>query len=199
MRFKHTHRGLTFIEMLVTLAIFSIVMIAIVESVQFFYRANTSSIEQAYQLNSARRGIEFMVRDLREASHGDDGSYPLLTIGSTTVTFFSDTDKDDVVERIHYELSGTTLTRNVTDSSGVPPAYSGAGVTTVVSTHVRNLEEGVPIFTFYGAGGSEVTNYADVDDVRSVTANLVVNIQPLRAPEEFTLRSSATLRNLRSQ
>lgn len=192
-------RGLTFIEMLVTVAIFAIIMIAITDSVRFFYRANTSSIEQGYQIVSARRGVEFLVRDAREAQQGDDGSFPILSMGSTTLTFFSDTDKDDSVERIRYTLTGTLLLRNVSDSSGTPPLYTDSGATSTVSEYVRNGEEGVPLFRYYDGAGVEITDYNNIGDVRSITVDLVVNILPIRAPDEFTLRSSATLRNLRDE
>ena len=195
-----THRGFTFLEAIVATSIVTIVMVAIVNSVLFFYRANTSSIEQAYQIDSARRGIEFMVRDLREMSHGDNGAYPILEMASTSVTFYSDTDKDASVEQITYDVSATTtLTRTVVDASGTPPEYTGGGVSSIVSTFVRNLEEVQPIFRYYDGTGTEITNYDDVANVRSVTVNIVVNIQPIRRPDEFTLRSSATLRNLRDE
>lgn len=191
-------RGLTLIEAVVAVGIFSISMSAIISSVIFFYRANTSSLEQSYQIDSARRGIEFLVRDLREATYGDDGTYPLSAIASTSITFYSDTDKDAVIERIRYSLQGTQLYRNVLDSSGTPPSYAGAGATSTVSIHVRNDEEAVPIFRYYDSGGIEITDYVQVDEVRSIIIDLIVNVQPVRKPEEFTLHSSATLRNLRN-
>lgn len=193
-----TTRGITLIEALVWVSIFSVVMSAIIGSVIFFYRANTSSLEQGYQIESARRGTISLVRDLRQASYGDNGAYPLAHIASTTLTFYSDTDKDDVIERIRYSLEGSNLHRHVVDSSGNPPQYTEAGATTTVSSHVRNLESGKAVFQYYDADGNEVTNYAEVDEVRSIVISLVVNILPIRAPEEFTLQSSATLRNLRN-
>ena len=193
------HRGLTFIEMLITVAIFTVLMIAITESVRFFYRANTSSLEQSFQIDSARRGIEFMVRDIREARNGDDGSHPISSMSSTTLTFYSDTDSDASVERIRYDIVDTTLLRNVVDSSGTPPTYTSAGATTTVSDFVRNFEEAVPAFRYYDSNGVEITDYSRIGDVRTVTVNVVVNILPIRAPEEFTLRSSATIRNLRNE
>lgn len=185
--------------MLVTIAIFSILMIAIVESVQFFYRANESSLDQSFQIDSARRGVEFMVRDIREAQNGDDGSHPIASMGSTTLTFYSDTDEDTGIERIRYELVEDTLFRNILDSSGTPPTYTGAGSTTTVSGFVRNIEEAVPVFQYYDENGAEITDYTLIGGVRTVTINVVVNILPIRAPEEFTLRSSATIRNLRDE
>lgn len=193
-------RGITLIEMVVTVAIVAIITISITDSVLFFYRANTSSIEQAYQIGSARRGVEFLVRDLREMSHADDGSYPIALMASTSITFYSDTDKDASVEQISYMLTGTTtLTRTVLDATGLPLGYSGVGTTSIVSTYVRNLEEVQPIFRYYDSAGTEITDYSDTGSVRSVTVNMIVNIQPIRQPDEFTLRSSATLRNLRDE
>lgn len=195
----HTPTGLTFVEMLVTIAIFALIMTGIMQSVLYFYRANTTAIEQSYQLDSARRGIELMVRDLREATYGDNGAYPLASVASTSVVFYSDTDRDNETERIEYRVTGLTLMRTVTDPSGNPPQYTAVSATTSVSTYVRNSEEGVPIFTYYRADGTEVTSPSDITDIVSVTVDLIVNIRPLRAPQEFTLRSSATLRNLRPQ
>lgn len=194
-----SNRGLTFVEMLVTVSIFAIVMIAIVESVRFFYRANTTAIEQSYQIDSARRGVEFLVRDVREARQGENGAHPIQTIGSTSIAFFSDTDADALVERIAYTLTGTTLFRHVVEPAGDPPDYSGLGATTTVSLYVRNEEEGAPLFRYFDAEGAEIVNYTSIGDVQSVSVSLIVNILPIRAPEEFTLRSSATLRNVRNE
>lgn len=197
--FQTSMRGITLIEVVVSVSIFTVIMVVVVTSVLFFYRANSSSLEQSYQIDSARRGVEFLVRDVREATHGDDGAYPVAAIGGTSLTFYSDTDLDQDVEQITYALSGTTMTRTVKEPSGNPLGYTGVGTTTIVSLYVRNGEEGQPIFRYYDSAGAEVTAYQAVGDVRFVSINLIVNILPVRAPEEFTLRSSATLRNLRGQ
>lgn len=198
MTIKQTHRGFTLLESLVVVSIFTIVMTAIVGSVIMFYRANAASLEQSYQINSARRGIEFLVREAREAAYADTGAYPVAGIASTSIAFYSDVDTDAPVELIRYTLLGTTLFRTSLDPSGVPPSYAGAGATSTVSEFVRNSEASTPVFRYYDAEGMEITDYTQVDEVRSVVVSLVVNILPLRAPEEFTLRAGATLRNLRN-
>jgi len=188
---------MTLIEALIAISIFTILMITIISSIIFFYRANTSSLEQSYQIEDARKGVELLVRDIREATYGDNGAYLIASMSANSLTFYADTDKDDVIERIRYMLDGTTLYRNVLDSSGIPPSYTGSGATSTVSAYVRNIEEGTAVFTYYDSDGNVITDYLQVDEVRLVTVNLVVNILPIRAPEEFTLRSSATLRNVR--
>ncbi len=190
-------RGLTFLEMLITVGIVSLIMVAIVNSVLFFYRANNTSLEQSYQIDSARRGIESLVRDLREARHGDDGAYPVASIATSSITFYTDVGNDQNVERVTYTLVGTTLYRSMLVSSGSPPTYQGTPATSTVSVYVRNIEEGVPVFRYYDEEGGEITNVLEVGAVRFVSVSVVVNVLPTRAPEEFTLRTSATLRNLR--
>jgi len=192
-------RGLTFIEMLVTLAISTLILIAIVNSILLFYRANTSSLEQSYQVESARKGSSVFVRDVREATYGDDGAYPLAAFSSSSIMFYTDTDTDGAVERIRYTLSGTNLFRNVVEPTGTPAAYTGGGVTTTVSTFVRNFEEGTALFRFYNASSTEVTNMQQINTVVSVTVSMVVDIVQKHAPGRFTLTESATLRNLRAQ
>lgn len=193
-------RGLSFVETLVTVAMFAVVMVAVTESVLFFYRANTSSIEQAYQIESARRGLGLLVRDLREVTYADDGSYPVAQVATSSITFYADTDRDNSVERIRYSLVGEQLLRIVTQATGTPATYTGGTATSTVSDYVRNIEQGRSLFRYYDGNGIEVTNFATgIADVRSITINLVVNVVPIRAPGDFTLQTSATLRNLRAQ
>lgn len=191
-------RGYTIVEMLVTIFIVGIIMISITNSVLIFYRGNATALEQSYQIESARRGTELFVRDVREATYGDDGSYPLGAMGTSTVIFFSDTDADGAIERITYSLLSTKLYRHVADPIGTPPVYSG-GSTTTVSEHVRNVEDALPVFRYYNASSTEVTNPQFINTVVSVTVQMVVDVVKEHAPGKFTLRESATIRNLRAQ
>ena len=125
--------------------------------------------------------------------------YPLSAISSSSLTFYADTDRDTAVEKIRYQLSGNSLMRTVTDPSGDPPTYSGTGTTTMVSEYVRNTTQNVSVFQFFDASSTEITSASDIVRIISVTINLIVNVTPDRDPGEFTLRSSATLRNLRPQ
>ena len=45
--------------------------------------------------------------------------------------------------------------------------------------------------------GTEITDYDNISDVSFVKVNLIVNVNPLRLPNEFMLRGTATLRNLK--
>lgn len=139
-----------------------------------------------------------MVRDIREAAYGDDGSFPVIAIAPTAFSFYSDIDRDDFTERIRYYLTGDLLYKGVTNPSGDPLIYDDNDEEiSLIAQYVRNDEESVAIFTYYDSTGNEITDEVDIAEVAFVKVNLIVNVNPTRLPEEFTLRSSATLRNLK--
>lgn len=199
MRTLRTQRGYTLIEMLVTLMLSTLVLVTVVESVLYLYRANANTIEQAFALTSARRGTERLVRDIREASFSDTGAYPLISMDANELIFYSDIDRDNSIERVRYFLQGSNLILGQIEATGTPPVYDpNDEVLSVVSEDVRNTEQGVDIFEYYDVEGDAIADYAQIVEVRFITVTLIVNVNPSRMPNEFTLRSSATLRNLKT-
>ena len=191
--------GLSFVEMLVAIGVFVIIMLALSSSLLYFYRANSYSIEQSFAVNAARRGVEILVRDLREATFSDEGAYPLVSGDAYSVSFYSDIDRDESVEKVRYFLDGGVLKKGVVNASGDPPSYTGAEAVSVVSDNVRNETQGVSIFRYYDKNRGEIFNVGlNLTDVVFVTVNLIVNVNPNRLPNEFTLRSSATIRNAKN-
>lgn len=196
--FANTQRGLSVIEMIVTIAITIVVSGVIVSSVLMFYRGSDYAIEQAFAVENARRGVEQMVRDIREASYSEEGAFPVIEIGTTTILFYSDIDRDEDVERIHFFLDGGTFRKGVAKPTGNPPTYDEDDDTvSIIAENVRNEEENTSIFEYFDSDGNAITNFNNVADVAFVRVSLIVNVNPIRLPNEFTLRSSATLRNLK--
>ncbi len=200
--FKHEDtggvRGMTLIEMLVVIAVGTAASLVLSANIIYLYKINQISYEQGFALESARRGIELLVRDIREATYSDDGSFPIVAMSPYSLIVYSDTDRDSSVERIRYFISGTNLKRGIVDATGTPLTYPTANEkVTLVSDYVRNSEQSIPSFTYYNAAGAEITDFTDVSDVTFVKVNLIVNISPTHLPDEFLLRSSAAVRNLR--
>lgn len=194
------NRGYTIVEMLVVIAITAIVIAVITDSILSFYRANTNTLEQAVQVDEARRGVDRMVRDLREAAYADDGNYPLVAMSSTSLTFYSDVDRDYSAERVRYWLNGSVLRKGVINATGTPPAYNSADEqVSVISEYVRNSAQSVPVFRYFNASSTEVTAGTATTSISYVQMNLVINVDQYRLPGEFTLRSNAAFRNLKAQ
>lgn len=192
-------RGFTLAEMLVVVAITGVAGGSLLFVIQNFYRSNAYVFESAVSVDTARRGIGTTLQDIREASYGDDGSYPISSVATSSITFYSDLDNDPNVERVHIFIQDNTLYRVVTDSAGNPPSYTGqAGATTTILTYIRNAT--TPLFTYYNAEGTALSaTSTDVSEITSVAATLMVDLNPNRAPNVLTLTGTATLRNYTSQ
>ena len=185
-------------EAVVTVAIFSLISVVISSATIFFYRSNSYTIEQATAVRSAQKGIDSMVKDIRESVYSDEGSFPVVAIATSSFSFYSDTDEDNNIELVRYFLDDLVLRRGITKSSGNPLTYAGNPETlSIVSTDVRNNLQNEDLFEYFDSTGTEITNYANVSDVRFVQMDMIVNVNPLRLPNELTLRSSATIRNLK--
>jgi prepilin-type N-terminal cleavage/methylation domain-containing protein len=190
-------RGMTLIELLVTLAILSVVNIAIMTLIQSFYKNNNYLIEETSALASARKGVNYSITALRETTYGDDGSYPIAAAATSTVTLYANINSSSSVERIKYVLLDGTLYKTVTASSGNPPVYpSNAQSTSTIATNVRNTNA-TPMFTYYDNNGTQLsTTSTNVALISSVRVQVLVDLNPNRAPNVFTLSQSATLRNV---
>ncbi len=92
----------TLIETVVTIFIFALIMGAISGLVIMGYRTHSFTWQEAVAIGEARKGIESMVKEIREARVGDDGAYIIEKAEDYEFIFYSDIDKDEAVERVRY-------------------------------------------------------------------------------------------------
>ncbi|MFH1509809.1 MAG: type II secretion system protein [Candidatus Nealsonbacteria bacterium] len=97
-------RGFTLIETIITIAIFVLVIGVISGTIIMLYRIQGYTWQQSISIDEARRGIEVMVKEIREARYGDNGAYPIEKADNKELIFYSDIDKDGSTERVRYFL-----------------------------------------------------------------------------------------------
>lgn len=97
-------RSFTLVETIVVIAVFTLIMGALSGSVVMLYRTYGYTWQQSLAIDEARRGIEIMVKEIRGARSGDDGSYPIEKAGDKEFIFYSDIDGDGKTERVRYFL-----------------------------------------------------------------------------------------------
>lgn len=322
--------GFTLVEVLVAISIFAVAMGAVTGFIIMSYRAQNYTIEQAVAIEQARKGIETMIQEVREAKTGDDGSYILEKADDYEIIFYSDIDTDGNTERVRYfvyqsdslinsddcvvyssggscdidfteftvnsvgsaeaevcvegdfnggneyaevyadgdylgrvceagcqqcnnnwegctpfdvfsqagdgsvvfnidaspavgswgggfcdwqeenhamkakvELSWTEITsganlilyKGVTNPSGYPISYpSDEEKITVLSKYVLNQ---LPVFKYYDGDGNELTAPARLEQTKMIRTELIINVDPERAPQNYYLESNVQLRNLK--
>lgn len=191
--FSSVRRGMTFSEVIVAIAIFSIVMVGVNQLFIKSWQNYNLVIHTSESSIAANRGASEVVNVLRKTTNPDNGAYPILSAGSFDIKFFSDIDKDDVVEKVHYYLSGTNLMVGTSESSGFPPVYPVGD--TESSVLIRNVVNNgtQPLFYFYDGGNNIISDtVGNLNDIRMVEVNLFID----RKEGDLNIESYASLRNL---
>lgn len=200
MKVRFHHHGFTLIEMLVVIALFTILSLAITSAVAQIYKLNSATFEQANEIDYARRGLLTWVRDAREMTYSANGAFPIVRAENHRMGFYSDIDKDLSVEYVEYVLSTTTLYKYTYEATGTPPVYATTtpARTETLSEYIQNTLQNQITFRYYNDAGAVIANpQASISDIRYITMNVIVNIDPARSPGEFMLQGSATPRNLK--
>lgn len=152
-------RGFTLIETLVAIAVFTLIMGAVAGSVVMLYRTYGFTFQQSQAIEEARRGIEVMVKEIRGATFGDDGTFIIEKAEDQEFVFYSDIDGDGKVERVRYflgtESSGSQTKECQTSVKGGTCGvdFSGFLQGTLISAEVKVSLDGD-----FGAS----TEYADI-------------------------------------
>lgn len=199
MTHKVVARGFSLTETLVVIAVLTTVGIALGSAIQYFYQANAYLFEAAVALENAQRGLNTSLNHIREAVSGEDGSYPLSSAATSSLTFHADIDLDNSVERVRYFMQAGTLYESVTNAAGNPPSYVGqSAATSTVIQYVRNGTS-TPIFRFYDDTGAELSSPFDIGSVHAVGITIETDLNPQKLPNIYTLSGNASIRNIINQ
>lgn len=192
-------KAFTLVEMIVVIAIVATAGLALSNALISFYRQNTYLFESTTALENSRRALLTALENLREASYGEDGAYPITAAATSSITFHADIDADGPVERVRFSLINGTFYRTITNSGGNPPTYTGQAIaTSTVIAYVRNAST-TPIFRYFNAAGTELTAPINIGAVTQILVRIDIDLNPNRAPEIFTLSGRSTLRNVVNQ
>ncbi len=135
-------KGFTLIETIVTIFIFALVMGAVTSFIVMAYRTYGYTWEQSIAIDEARRGIETMVKEIREARSGDDGSFPIEKAGDKEFIFYSDIDKDGETERVRYFL-GTVGSESLTQECAT--FIDGGSCSVIFSNFLEGILESAEV------------------------------------------------------
>lgn len=199
-------RGYTLAEMLVVVALVSVIGIIISKfqrDVFSFNRYFSSSLSTG---DSAQKLLRPMTAEIRSASPSANGSYPIDSIGDYRFSFYSDINNDGLKDLVTYSLSGTTLTKEITKPTGNPLVYNSANkVTQTFMTGVRNIADAVPVFTYYdstytgGSGGVVSPTTGSLSSVRLIGIKVRLDPDPNQSPTTIEVSTQVAIRNLKIQ
>lgn len=192
--------GFTLVEILVTMAIFSIILGAIGLFARDTFYYNNIFSNSLISYDEAKKILQPVASEIRSASQSSLGAYSVESAGDNSFVFFTDTNSDGLKERIRYFLSGTTLKRGVIYPTGSPLQYVSASE--IITDVITNLTNGsTPIFTYYdtdyNGNTSPLSQPVSIPSVRLVKITLTIDVDPNRPPLPMVVTTQVNIRNLK--
>lgn len=191
-------KGFGLLDVMATMAIFSMTMIAIVAI--FFATLKTKDVvfDQFNLQNDGRRAAQNFVGEIRGANYSSLGAYPLEEATNNEIIFYSNIDKDSYREKVRYFFAGGILKKGITKPSGSPLTYNPG--TEVVSDALGNVQSGQ--FNYYDAnylatGNGSMSQPVTTSLVRMVGITIQMSMNSRTSPATFLIDEKATIRNLK--
>jgi prepilin-type N-terminal cleavage/methylation domain-containing protein len=199
--FKKT-RGFTMVEMLMVMAILSLLVVMVSDFQAKVFSYNRIFIGGNFVGTDALNVVKSMATELRSMSPSSGGAYPIESAGTSSIVFFVDVDNDGIKERVRYYLNGTLVRRGVIRPAGNPLVYNSSAETfSTVMSNVRNTATS-SLFTYYntyydGSATSSLPHPISVSSVRMIVINAILDADPSRPLVPLYATTQVSLRNLK--
>jgi prepilin-type N-terminal cleavage/methylation domain-containing protein len=198
---KNYQSGFTILEIMISIVIVSTIIGAIFLLQNFVLKLQAQTFNSYASVDSANRGVEIMVREIRNGRNGDSGAYVLEECSDQTLIFFSDTDNDGQTERIRYFLDNDELKKGVIEPAGFPISYTGEESIVTIAQDIRNND--LAIFYYYNGNWPQDTdnNPLSINErrlqTRLIKVHLLVNSNQEYLKTDYELSSFAHIRTLK--
>ncbi len=199
---KYNKSGMTLIETIVAIAIFTISMQAITLLFIKNWQARSFIMEEGQATLTVSRAVDGMVKNLRKIQQPDNGEFPIKSGGAFDLVVFFDIDNDNAIEKVHYFLENSRVYEGISEPNGSPPVYSDddENVKMIANDIVNESDD--PMFSYYNknypadTANNPLSVPVNVSDVRLIKIHLMINIDPIKAPNNVNLETFVQLRNI---
>lgn len=193
--------GMTLVEILVAISIMTVVMIAVFAFQYNVMDYNRYSQVKLTNVQDATNLLKYMSKELRTMSPAANGSYPIVAVATSSITFYSDIDGNGTKEQVRYYIASTTLYRGVTAPSGFPQTYNLVNESTsIMAAGVRNATSSA-LFEYFDSsydGNEQPLIYPlAIYIIRLVKINIMIDSDPKRSPLPIIYSTQVSLRNLK--
>ncbi len=176
-----SRNGFTLVELMITLAISSLILAALYATYILQQRSYTNQGTVTELQQNARVAVDFLTIDLRMAGYDpmDTGVGGITAATSNSITFSADMDKNGVLgtaatpaaENEHFSYS---LVNNVVNGVTIPTLSRSAGMTPAINLQpMADYIEQIEFFYHYEDGTAATTAPGSLNNIRSVEVTML--------------------------
>ena len=197
--------GFTLVETMTVIFIFSLLALGISGLSNVIFKDIRQNMSSLGDLDNARAVAADFTNEIRTASYGNDGGYPLYQVGDSQIIFYSnDNQSPGVMTKIRYFLVDDTLKKGVTIPTGSPLNYNS--LLEKVTTVQDDITNGnTPIFYYYdgsytgSSSTSPLSQPVNVNQVKYVLIKMnILKVNTNSSNNTFTVSAGASIRNLKT-
>lgn len=195
--------GFTLVETMVVIFIFSLLALGISQLSNVIFKDIKQNMSSLDNLDSARSIASKFTNEIRSASYGNDGGYPLYQVGNSQIIFYSNYGQSpNVVAKIRYFLSGTTLKKGVIVPTTNPVSYSS--LLEKITNVQYNVKNSILFYYYNGdytgsSSTSPLSQPVNVNEVKYISIKMDVPKQNNSTSTDiFTVSAGAAIRNLKT-
>jgi type II secretory pathway pseudopilin PulG len=199
---KNPQAGYTVIELIVAMSLFTAVVGVIIAFATYYFRNYSFSFEEHQMISQTQSAMTRMIREIREARTGEDGSWPIIRADDNMFVFNSDVTNDGKTDRVRYYLNGNEIMKGVIEPGDTADVYpSDRERIFTVASFINN--GGLPLFTYYNGSwpADQINNPlpegSRIAGTRYVRIFMRADVNPGTGAEPFELESSVQIRNLK--
>lgn len=199
---KNIKTGFTLVETIVAVAIFTILAFGVTALFQNIFISSRNRIIAIDNVDQARLTANNFTNEIRVASIGNAGDYPINQASGTQIIFYSNYGQvPGIIARIRYYLSDSTLYKGVVIPEGNPLSYN------LANEQIRNIQNniinsGQSIFYYYdgnyNGSSSPLSEPININQIKYVSIDFNVLKQSVNtSTSTFNISAGASIRNLK--
>lgn len=198
-------QGFSLIEMLVAIAVGSILLVALTIFVGRAFNVSREQFEQVRITEEARIELDRIVDSIRNARNVDcdgDGSasepseHWLQAANSNYLMILTNLDDDEVAEKVAYFSENGELKKTVTQLDA--SCAEGGSETGILTRYLRNESAGVDLFGYYKGGSGQPVAISQpesaIGEVEVINTTLVIDVNEDQYPSAINVATATSPR-----
>lgn len=127
---KHTG-GFTLLEIIIAMGISIIVLFVVAQFVGLVANLQTTLKPMLQGNQDVSYALNTMSMELRSATESESGSYPVESASSSSMVFYTDSDRDGRIDQVRYAFASGSLVKTTIAPTGTPAMYPTSSAQTV--------------------------------------------------------------------
>lgn len=195
-------KGFTLVETIVVVAIFSMLALGVNAIFTHIFSSSRNRLASMDVIDQARLATTNFTNEIRVASVGVDGSFPIVTADRREIIFYSNYNQENgLISKILYYTASSTLYKSTIVPTGSPLSYNSANekIKTVQTDLASTTER---IFYYYDGDfdgkSAPLSEPVNVNDIKFVKINLnILKKTTDTGTSSFNTSAGSSIRNLK--